>query len=606
MLGLYLIFFFVGLLGKALSSWISPNVVVLALFLSWILHLFGLAHRTVARKYRYVVPWLGMLLLLFAGLSAVDSVYPSLGLWGQIFISGAIVGHALLILSSDTVLRKGSASAYIWLLVHNLAFVFLGAWFLIFNRLLWPVVWALLCVGLVSLYMALRTWDRRSTTTVRVVDASALLILSALYMLVIAGIVKLVYVLRLDVRVFWSTLIALGLVSLGLILFFGEGVKRWMKALFHGILGYQQYDPVKEWDDFLSTIEDITDEDEIVRRAREYFGNRFGVGDLSIVWKGESELFDSLPPEVKKYLWLKDGPVSPEEIWRMGLEEERFKDVELIIPLVFRKQLVGLMLLKGLDKGTVPSDLIYMIGRNISVMLTLSKLSRQLMEIQQFAQFNRVVSFLVHDVKNSVSGLSLLVMNWEKNKDNPEFVSDAYITIKDVLARLKAVVDKLSSYRKSSSAEVDTGRFSPREVVEEVLERLNLGATGIRVEVEIDKGLALNCSRSAFARIVENLLLNAVDAIRKKGEGEITIWSERNDRGEWSIIVKDTGIGMDEEFVKKKLFRPFVSTKESGLGIGMYEVKSLLETCNGRIEVVSERNVGTEVILRFGKEVRWG
>ena len=91
-------------------------------------------------------------------------------------------------------------------------------------------------------------------------------------------------------------------------------------------------------------------------------------------------------------------------------------------------------------------------------------------------------------------------------------------------------------------------------------------------------------------KVVVNLLLNAKDATG--GDGEIRVRTGRD--GDWGVIeVADTGVGMTPEFLRDSLFRPFQTTKNHGLGIGMFHSKMIVEAHRGRIEVDSTPGRGT-------------
>ena len=91
-------------------------------------------------------------------------------------------------------------------------------------------------------------------------------------------------------------------------------------------------------------------------------------------------------------------------------------------------------------------------------------------------------------------------------------------------------------------------------------------------------------------KVLVNLLMNAHDAIGDGGEIKVITgyhdgWAE--------ITVSDNGCGMSKEFVDKHLFKPFQTTKKTGMGIGLFHCKTIVEAHGGRIEVMSEEGKGT-------------
>ena len=91
-------------------------------------------------------------------------------------------------------------------------------------------------------------------------------------------------------------------------------------------------------------------------------------------------------------------------------------------------------------------------------------------------------------------------------------------------------------------------------------------------------------------KVVTNLVLNATEAVA--GRGQVRV--ETNPRDGWTVLaVADNGCGMSAEFINRSLFRPFQTTKKSGLGIGMFQSRMIVEAHGGRIEVESEVGKGT-------------
>ena len=87
-----------------------------------------------------------------------------------------------------------------------------------------------------------------------------------------------------------------------------------------------------------------------------------------------------------------------------------------------------------------------------------------------------------------------------------------------------------------------------------------------------------------------NLLLNAQDAVRNGGK--IQVCTEV--RGSFAALsVSDEGCGMSKEFIDRSLFRPFKTTKNQGMGIGLFHGRKIIEAHQGRIEVESAEGKGS-------------
>ena len=126
--------------------------------------------------------------------------------------------------------------------------------------------------------------------------------------------------------------------------------------------------------------------------------------------------------------------------------------------------------------------------------------------------------------------------------------------------------------------------------------RLLKGGPRIAIGTEFAEGPAVLGDPDALLRVVQNVATNAVEAL--EGEGSVTI-TTGYEPGYALLTVRDTGCGMTEEFVRKSLFAPFRSTKKGGWGIGLYQVKGIIDGHGGQIEVTSKLGEGTTVRVRL-------
>ncbi len=210
-------------------------------------------------------------------------------------------------------------------------------------------------------------------------------------------------------------------------------------------------------------------------------------------------------------------------------------------------------------------------------------------EQKQFESFARLSAVLTHDLKNAILSLSFLVTNMERKFDREGFREDAMHTLADSVGNLKNLVSKLSD----PLAQPTEDRFENdlSQVVERVLER-TAEHVGDRYQVTTDLALGVKAivNPSAIERVVENLIINAMEAMPRGGNLQLTTHST----AEQSVIsVADTGKGMPPDFVRDKLFHPFATTKKKGIGLGLYSCREIIERHGGTIEVESQEGVGT-------------
>ena len=194
----------------------------------------------------------------------------------------------------------------------------------------------------------------------------------------------------------------------------------------------------------------------------------------------------------------------------------------------------------------------------------------------------------MHDLKNLASKLSLVTQNLPVHLDNPEFRQDAVKTITQSVAKINGMVSRLSLL--SQRLELNREKLDVNDLIKSALSDLK---TYIKPEVveEFQPVPAVSLDREQFYKVLENLIVNANDALTRE-DGQITVCTREN--GQWvEITVADNGCGMTREFINKSLFRPFQTTKKQGMGIGLYHCKTIVEAHGGRLEVESEEGKGT-------------
>jgi putative PEP-CTERM system histidine kinase len=266
------------------------------------------------------------------------------------------------------------------------------------------------------------------------------------------------------------------------------------------------------------------------------------------------------------------------------------------VPLRWAGELVGLMLV-GAERAGNPysrEDLEFFmtVGEQAAGVIVTARLSETLAQAREFEAFHRLTSFVIHDLKNAVSALSMLSQNAMQHFDDPEFQKDALKTLSRTVDRMKALLARLS-------AAPDAGRMRSEPVD---LSALALEATrpldGGRVSLvkEFAPVAPVPGDGEALLRVIQNLLTNAMEAVRVSGTVTVRSYEEG---GQVVCEVTDTGCGMSPEFIQKSLFAPFRSTKSGGWGIGLYQAKGIVDAHGGTIEVTSREGAGSTFRLRL-------
>jgi putative PEP-CTERM system histidine kinase len=268
----------------------------------------------------------------------------------------------------------------------------------------------------------------------------------------------------------------------------------------------------------------------------------------------------------------------------------------LIVPLQSAGELLGVILL---SKGAGPlrlnyedRDLLKTVGNHIAVHLSQARSDGMLAEARQFEAFNRLTAFLLHDLNNLIAQQSLVVSNAERFRDNPKFVDDAIDTIANSVSRMKRLMEQLTKGFKTPQKR----STNLQEVLSSAVQR----SSELRPEptlLDFDGSIQVMADSDRLTTAFEHLIRNAQDATADSDRIDITV-SVTN--GLVLVSISDTGEGMNAEFIRERLFRPFDSTKGShAMGIGAYQVREYARMLGGRLEVRSSAGQGTTFVLQL-------
>jgi putative PEP-CTERM system histidine kinase len=296
--------------------------------------------------------------------------------------------------------------------------------------------------------------------------------------------------------------------------------------------------------------------------------------------------------------------------WVVNLEEfrssrDRYRELELpawvsdlpnawlIIPLATGNELIGFVILATartrVDVNWEVNDLLKTAARQAATFLGQMQATEALLEARKFDAFNRMSAFVVHDLKNIVAQLSLMLKNAERHRSNPEFQKDMLMTVEHSVERMKQLMMQLR--------EGTTPVNAPNGVdLAVVVQRIREAKAGQQPHpaVRIEENSSAKGHEDRLERVIGHLVQNAIDATGP--EGSVWVRLARRD-GMAMLEIGDTGHGMTTEFVRDRLFKPFQTTKQTGMGIGAYESFQYVQELGGRVEVDSAPGAGTKVRL---------
>lgn len=257
---------------------------------------------------------------------------------------------------------------------------------------------------------------------------------------------------------------------------------------------------------------------------------------------------------------------------------------------------------RGGDDWTLEDvEFLAAMSRQLGAALWFSRQAELMVEARQLESLHRLSSFVLHDIKNQVSGLSLVVENARRHLGNPDFQRDAMGVVERTVRSLRELMSQVSSV--SRGLHLQSAPCSLRQLVDDALSQSGLslsGADGLRVLVTLPEHGEVVVDREQMTRVLVNLLTNARESLPGTGEIELTavLVAGGDGAGLLELAVRDNGRGMNEEFVRSRLFRPFSTTKANGLGIGLAQCRTIVEAHGGRIDVRSRPGQGTTFTVR--------
>lgn len=300
----------------------------------------------------------------------------------------------------------------------------------------------------------------------------------------------------------------------------------------------------------------------------------------------------SLISYFKEKGWVFDSKGHDQKI--IGENKEFFEktNTSLVVPLMNNGNIIGFIILgKSLSNDTYnyeDYDFLKTLARQATSAIMNARLTEELSEAREMEAIGRISLFVLHDLKNLVSTLSMSVDNATENINNSDFQKDMLMTITNTVDKMRGLIKRLSDMPKKVKLNLETVDLVP--LIKETIKPFLNGKT--KVEVEYPEQLIGRIDREEIKQVIINLLLNAIDATNDENANiKIKIGT---DDSMACVTVSDNGCGMSEEYIEKYLFRPFHTTKKKGLGIGLYQCKSIVEAHGGNIKVKSSKDLGTD------------
>lgn len=256
--------------------------------------------------------------------------------------------------------------------------------------------------------------------------------------------------------------------------------------------------------------------------------------------------------------------------------------------------------------------IISMFCESIGTALYRDKILTEFIQQKQFESFNHMSSFFVHDIKNQVATLSLLTKNARTSIHDTSFHPVLLRSLENCSTNLSTLIEKLQKPPQKDQLQLLPANCNAviQKVIDQTVPVLPPTMT-IRQQLLPLPNIVID--ETALYFVIKNLVINAIEAI--KIEGTITCSSGTisgfinddtyhfcltpSDRENHTLylMVEDNGPGMTRNFLDNHLFKPFNTTKDKGIGIGLYQCKSLIESMEGRLLCWSEEGKGSRFCI---------
>lgn len=454
-----------------------------------------------------------------------------------------------------------------------------------------------------------RQWTIDLGVSRSMVVGSLALLLSGAYLLAVAGAGYLVRIAGGDWgRAMQATFLFGAALLLAMVFFSGTSRARLRVFVSKHFFSYR-YDYRSEWLAFTARLASVGDRASIGERTIEALANlvespagllwlrredgslaaaaRWNMRDVAQTIADD----DPLAVFLTRTGWIVELQAGNPSGLRVPDALAHLEDAWLVVPLPAQEQLIGFVVLARsrtrVEVNWEVRDLLKTAARQAAAFLGHVRAAEALAEARQFDAYNRMSAFVVHDLKNLVAQLSLMLRNAERHAANPAFQRDMLETVEHAVERMSRLLLQLRSGTTpvEKPAPVDLGA---------VMRRVSAAHAGQNrhIELQLDDGLRALGHPERLVRVVGHLVQNAIDASGAGGRVRLSTYRD----GTHAVVeVCDEGGGMSEEFVRDHLFKPFRTTKASGMGIGAYESQQYVTELGGRIGVESRPGAGTRM-----------
>ena len=418
----------------------------------------------------------------------------------------------------------------------------------------------------------------------------------------------------LQIAFVFSTMVA------AVVIIFSSRSRAWLRVKIAKHFFAYRYDYREEWLRFIGTVGRAKDgygalPERVVQAVAEladapggilFAPEEDGTLEPAARWNWPDFAPPAIPADEPLLAWLADrGRIVDLDEQRGGERHEGPRAPEwliaerqswLIVPLIHIDRFAGIILLErpqaARELNWEDFDLLRTVGRQAASFIAEASGAAALADARKFDEFNRRFAFIMHDIKNLVSQLSLVSRNAERHADNPEFRADMVATLHSSVDKMNDLLARLSQH--SSPKSDSRVPILMSDIAREVVDQKGRQRP---VTLEVHGMARVLGDAGRMEQVLSHLVQNAIEASRAE-DGPITVTVREQD-GSAIVVVEDGGRGMSDAFIREELFKPFVSTKDNGFGIGAYEARETIRGLGGRLDVASREGEGSRFTIRL-------
>ncbi|RDV29050.1 PEP-CTERM system histidine kinase PrsK [Alteromonas aestuariivivens] len=325
-----------------------------------------------------------------------------------------------------------------------------------------------------------------------------------------------------------------------------------------------------------------------------------------VLTDAERTILNQLKPYCGQTQWLIDideYQVKPFSYNGLQLDRALLQQCEfqLVLPVFNEGQLWGFVCMRALEAEAVSlnwevRDYLTAVTDQVTTYILHHEAAQTVAENAQFAAFSRMSAFILHDLKNVMAQIDLILCNAEQHKDNPEFIEDTFETLHYTKARMDKMLRQLTEKKVQQPGANSAHSLKP--LIEKVVAEK---CQAMRPEPQIcghdDPEVVVDPEK--FSNVIYHLVSNAQQATEDEGDVRIELQLDPLTNRQL-VHIRDSGCGMDQAFIQERLFKPFDTTKgNAGMGIGAYDARHYMESIGGRLSVDSEPGKGSCFTLAF-------